>query len=178
MGTFAGCSGLTNVTIPSSVTSIGGSTFQGCSSLATIVIPSGVTNIGSSAFSFCGNLKSVYFYGNAPSIGSSLFFGNNKLTVYYLPGSTDWETTLGGRPTAVWKPQILSNDGSFGVQSNVFGFNITWASNMVVVIEASPSLANASWMPVVTNNLTSGLFYFSDLGWTNYSTRFYRVSSQ
>jgi hypothetical protein len=43
---FAHCSGLTSITIPSSVTSIGNYAFSSCSSLTSITIPSSVTSIG------------------------------------------------------------------------------------------------------------------------------------
>jgi|SRR5208282_3814417 len=62
-----------------------------------------------------------------------------------------------------------------GVRTNQFGFNITGASNVVVVVEASPDLANPRWSPLATNTLSSGSSYFSDPQWTNYSSRFYRL---
>ena len=31
-----------------------------------------------------------------------MFYGDNNATVYYLPGTTGWGTTFGGRPTALW----------------------------------------------------------------------------
>jgi len=61
------------------------------------------------------------------------------------------------------------------VQTNRFGFVITGSSNLVVVVEASAKLANPAWHPVQTITLTGGSFYFSDPGWTNYPSRFYRV---
>ena len=56
---FYGCSALTSVTIPNSVTGIGNFAFYGCSSLTSITIPNSVTSIGSSAFSGCSGLTSV-----------------------------------------------------------------------------------------------------------------------
>ena len=50
---FYGCSGLTSVVIPNSVTSIGSSAFSGCYRLTSVEIPNSVTSIGSSAFSGC-----------------------------------------------------------------------------------------------------------------------------
>ena len=50
---FSGCSGLTSLTLPSSVTSIGRGAFHGCWKLTSLTIPSGVTSIGYSAFRGC-----------------------------------------------------------------------------------------------------------------------------
>ena len=44
---------ITNLIIPNSVTSIGGSAFSGCSGLTSVTIPNSVTSIGGSAFSGC-----------------------------------------------------------------------------------------------------------------------------
>ena len=43
---FEGCSGLTSITIPSSVTSLGDHCFDGCRGLTSITIPSSVTSVG------------------------------------------------------------------------------------------------------------------------------------
>src|SRR6185369_6332772 len=43
---FNSCFGLTNVTIPNSVTSIGNNAFSYCTSLTNVTIPNSVTNIG------------------------------------------------------------------------------------------------------------------------------------
>jgi len=58
---FYNCTGLTSITIPSSVTSIGSYAFYNCTGLASITIPSSVTYIGSSAFEDCTGLKNVTF---------------------------------------------------------------------------------------------------------------------
>ena len=47
------------MTIPSSVTSIGGSAFSGCNSLTSVTIGSGVTGIGNVAFKDCENITTV-----------------------------------------------------------------------------------------------------------------------
>ena len=56
---FAGCSGLTSITIPNSVTSIGDIAFGGCSGLTTITIPNSITSIGLAAFGGCSGLNSI-----------------------------------------------------------------------------------------------------------------------
>ena len=50
---FYGCSSLTSIIIPNSVTSIGVLAFSDCSSLTSVTIPNSVTSIGNSAFYDC-----------------------------------------------------------------------------------------------------------------------------
>ncbi len=100
---FYDCASLTNLTIPKSVTSIEYGACEGCTSLTNVMIPEGVTNLGDTAFWSCTNLTGIHFSGNAPALGGPSVFGaDNNATAYYLPGTTGWGTTFGGRPTAVW----------------------------------------------------------------------------
>jgi hypothetical protein len=163
-----------NYIIPNSVTSIGYSAFSYCA-LASITIGNSVGSIGAYAFSFSPNLSSVYFTGHAPTPSLLAFVGSNS-TIYYLPGTAGWGTNFAGVPTTVWLPQVQTSDTSFGLQTNQFGFNIEWASGMTVVVEASRSLVNPIWSPISTNTLTSGSLYFTDPYWSNYPSRFYRVT--
>jgi hypothetical protein len=172
---FFGCTGLTSVTIPSSVTGIGDAAFWGCSSLTSVTIPDSVTNIGDCAFDYRTNLTSAYFQGDAPSADSTVFAGDNYSTIYYLPGTTGWGPFFAERPAVLWNPQVQTGSGSFGVRAGGFGFTITSANNLTIVVEASTSLAAPSWVPLQTNSTASGPFCFSDPGWTNFPTRFYRV---
>ena len=174
---FFGCSKLTSIKIPNSVTRIGRSAFNGCTSLISLTIPKSVTSIGDTAFYRCTNLKGVYFIGNAPSVGIAVFSMISNATVYYLPNTTGWTSTFGGRPTLLWNPQVQSTGASFGVRTNRFGFTITGTSKLVVVVEACTNLANPTWSPVATNTLTNGSSYFSDARWTNYPARLYRLRS-
>jgi len=56
---FINYTGLTHITIPNTIESIGGNAFQGCTGLTSISIPNSVTSIGYQAFSGCTNLESV-----------------------------------------------------------------------------------------------------------------------
>lgn len=178
---FEWCYGLSSLTIGNGVVGIEDEAFDGCTNLTSVTIPNSVTSIGAYAFGDCTRLTSVYFQGNAPSLGSgSPFSGTTNVTVYYLPGTAGWGATFGNRPTAHWHlpyPAILSFGPSFGVQSNRFGFIISWATNIPVMIEASTTLATPSWSPIGTNTLTGGASYFSDPQWTNHPVRFYRLHS-
>jgi hypothetical protein len=177
---FERCASLTSVTIGNGVTSIGHNVFERCPSLTSVTVSASVTSIGIDAFHKCTSLKEVYFQGNPPSVDLSAFNDDDKAIVYYLPGTKGWGSTFGGRPTALWAlpyPLILNNGSNFGVQTNRFGFIISWATNIPVVVEACTKLGNHTWSPVATNTLTGGSSYFSDPQWTNYTRRFYRVRS-
>ena len=174
---FRGCARLTSVTLGDGVTHIGNDVFDSCCWLTSVTIGKSVTSIGDFAFIFCGNPLGIYFKGNVPSVGRQLFADDIRVTIYYLPGTTGWGTTFCGWPAVPWRPQVRTTDASFGVRTNRFGFNITWASDMVVVVEACTDLANPTWSPVGTDTLTGGSSYFSDPQWTNYPARVYRLRS-
>ena len=87
---FFGCSGLTSLTIPSGVTSIGGAAFRGCSGLTNLTIPSSVTSISDRAFSGCSGLTSIYAcLEKIPTLGSNVFTGcDAKNCILYVPTGT------------------------------------------------------------------------------------------
>jgi hypothetical protein len=124
---FDSCSGLTSVTIPNSVTSIGSSAFEYCSGLTSVTIPNSVTTIGSQAFYYCSTLTKLLFLGNAPSLGSTVFQGVNTTTarVYRLTGKTGWGSTYGGLTTvAITLPAITTQPASQSVNA---GANVTFS---------------------------------------------------
>ena len=73
--TFEGCTSLTSVKIPSSVTRIYDSAFKGCSSLTSVNIPSSVTEIGWYAFKDCSSLTSVNIPSSVTGLGKETFSG-------------------------------------------------------------------------------------------------------
>ena len=89
---FLSCRGLTNFTIPSGVTKIGGAAFFSCYGLISLTIPSSVTAIGSGAFNGCSGLTSIYVYmEKLLETGSNLFLGcdEKNCTVYVPKGTGD-----------------------------------------------------------------------------------------
>jgi hypothetical protein len=177
---FWSCYGLTSIKLPASIAAIGERAFAYCTALTSINMPVGITRLGDTPFYFC-SLVGIYFEGDSPTFGPAPLFYAEYPTVYYLPGTAGWGTTFGGRPTALWSltyPLILNHGPSFGVQTNRFGFRVSWATNRSVVVEACTNLASPAWSPLATNILTEGWSFFSDPQWTNYLSRFYRVRSQ
>ena len=170
-------------TIPGGVTSIGDFAFYYCVGLTNVTIPGSVTNL---AFAFfdCYNLASVYFQGNAPTADWSVFYDDvtgygAPAAAYYLPRTTGWSAFSAdtGIPAVLWNPLIQTGDGGFGVQNNQFGFNITGTTNIPIVVEGCTNLASPAWTLLQALYLTNGSFYFSDPQWTNYPGCYYRIRS-
>ena len=84
---FKDCSGLTSITIPSSVTSIGYYAFYNCSGLTSVTIPDSVTSIGYYAFYNCSGLTSVTIGNGVKSIGYYAFRGCSGLASVTIPDS-------------------------------------------------------------------------------------------
>ena len=84
---FEGCSGLTSITIPSSVISLGDYCFRNCSDLTSITIPSSVTSLGGSCFSYCTSLTSITIPSSVTSLGNCCFYGCSGLTSITIPSS-------------------------------------------------------------------------------------------
>jgi hypothetical protein len=84
---FKDCNGLTSVTIPNSVISVGERAFENCDGLISVTIPNGVTCIGSYAFSNCFGLTSVIIPNTVTSIESGAFYGCSGLTSLNLSNS-------------------------------------------------------------------------------------------
>ena len=82
-----GCSSLTEVTIPDSVTVIDSGTFIECTDLTSVDIPDGVTSIGDFAFSRCSGLTSVTIPGSVTSIGGDAFRDCDSLTRITFEGT-------------------------------------------------------------------------------------------
>ncbi len=78
----------TSVTIPNSVTSIGGGAFAYCSGLTSVTIGNSLTSIGYSAFYECINLSSLISLATVPpTIGNEAFPYPNICTVTVPCGS-------------------------------------------------------------------------------------------
>ena len=90
---FNGCSRLTSLNLPASITRIGDYAFYCCSGLTSLTLPAGITEIGYSAFCGCSGLTSLNLPAGITSIGDDAFYGCSGLTSITLPAGI---TEIGG----------------------------------------------------------------------------------
>ena len=77
---FSGCSGLTSVTLPSALTTMGDYAFYNCSGLISLPITNSITTIGKYVFSGCTALTSLTLPDSIISIGDYAFKGCTGFT--------------------------------------------------------------------------------------------------
>ena len=91
---FYGCSGLTSLTLPSSVTKIGCYALSSCIGLTSLTLPSSVTEIGEHAFLNCRGLTNFTIPSGVTKIGAGAFFCCYGLISLTIPSSV---TAIGSR---------------------------------------------------------------------------------
>ncbi|MDD4032799.1 MAG: SUMF1/EgtB/PvdO family nonheme iron enzyme, partial [Bacteroidales bacterium] len=98
-----------------SVTSIGDSAFSYTSGVTSVTIPDSVTSIGRDVFDGCDELTGIYFAGSPPELEGE-YFGAVNADVFYIFGTVGWGSTFGGLPVSVWCT-TATFDGNGGTPS-------------------------------------------------------------
>jgi hypothetical protein len=115
---FYGCTGLTSVAFPSSLTSVGWQAFSGCTSITSVTLPASLTSIEGYAFYKCTGIKSFTIPSSVTYIGSDVFYGCTGLTEVVIPNSV---TSIGDDAfrgcSALTSVTILSSETSIGVNA-------------------------------------------------------------
>lgn len=148
-GAFLGCSNITGIDIPDSVTVISDDAFCRCTNLKRIVIPDSITNVGDCAFYGCEKLTQIYFQGTAPDIsegpgyntmGRWGTFTNLTATAYYPENDPTWTSD----------------------KRKNYGGNITWKTWNPNKTGKVVSLTYSSGGKTATDGVVEHDFYFDD----------------
>jgi hypothetical protein len=156
---FDGCVGLTNITIPNSVTSIGDAAFIGCSGLTSITIPNSVTSIGDNAFENCSGLTSITIGNSVISIGNFAFNSCSGLTSITIGNSVtsigDYAFGYCSRLTSITIPNSVISIGNYAFIS-CSGLTSITIPNSVTSI-GDDAFENCSGLTSITigNSVTS-----------------------
>ena len=87
---YGGNPDITGVTIPDSVTEIGGQAFYGCSELTEVKLPKGIKELTTGMFEYCSKLKAIDIPDGVESIGMWAFEGCTNLTAVTVPDSVSY----------------------------------------------------------------------------------------
>lgn len=117
---FYGCSGIETVVCPNSITTIGNEAFRQCSSLTSIVLPNTLTSIGDTIFYGCNNLSAITIPNNIAAITAYMFFNCSSMTSISLPNTI---TSIGdgafcgcGNLTSITFPITINSIGACAFQ--------------------------------------------------------------
>ncbi|USP70107.1 leucine-rich repeat protein [Ruminococcus sp. FMB-CY1] len=79
---FMGCTSLTSVNISSNISEIKGQTFQNCTSLTEFTVPNSVGTISDFSFAGCTSLEKVVIPKTVKNISDKAFLNCDKLTIF------------------------------------------------------------------------------------------------
>lgn len=171
-------SGITTLTIPTGVTTIGDYAAMRCEALKSLVIPTSVTTIGERAFAYCPKLSEVNISATLSSIPNGLFEacgGLKSIDLSALAKCTEigeWAfAECNGATTLVLPPAIeeLAKGAIYGVSSvetlilpkntNYIGDNAMSAMSTLAILNASdveevPQLGQDVWSNVTQSNVS------------------------
>ncbi len=141
---FSGRTGLTEVTIPNSVTEIGREAFSGCTGLTEVSIPNSVTKIGYATFFISieglNGLKSIYVYNSIPPTADDYIFSSSTFsdaTLYIPTGSKSTYMT-----TAPWSSFLNI------VESDALGVEDILAEGTTVTVQGGAIVVNGVDTPM------------------------------
>lgn len=138
---------ISTLTIPDSVTELGGNALAGSVSLTSVTVGTGVTSIAEGAFSDCTNLNSITLKGAVTSIEKNAFSQCTSLKSIELPNSIE---TIGVNAfkgcglTTVRIPKSVKNIESTAFYGGYTQSNVTYPDNLVAVDATAANLSSVA----------------------------------
>lgn len=142
-------SGLNNITIPTSVTTIGNTAFQSCVNLSSITIPSSVTSLADNAFLSCSNLNAITIDNNNPNYSNDSYgvlFNKNKTILIQYP--------IGRTANSYVMPNSVTSITENSFQGSINLTNLSFSTNLSIITDFS---FDGSGLIILTlpNNITT-----------------------
>lgn len=142
---FSGCTALTSINLPDTITEIGTAAFSGCTALTSINFPDSLTKIGAKAFSNCRSLQFETLPQTIKSIGESAFLNCSALTNVEIqcnltPGPTIFKECTGLK--CVWirsTCNTISGTTNYGSSAPFVGAGIYGVFGISVEHKTKPS---------------------------------------
>ena len=137
---FAGCLGMTSITIPYGVKSIGDYAFDGCADLKSVKIGEDVVNIGKDAFYCCENVTEVQCDADPDKLtwnedGCNDFKANGS-TVCRVKDTKKWKEKFDGVVNVTFK---MGFDAVFEKDGLLFAVNSSQTNTVDLVSYADPN---------------------------------------
>ena len=150
---FSGNTALSHVTLTNGISNISSMAFKGCTGLTEIKVPESVGQIGPNAFNGCTNLKRVLLEKNIKTININAFKDCTNLSdVKYNGHKKDWDNVTvnnAGNDTLTSKVQYLC-DINFDLNGGTINGSDTMATQTVY---SNEKLGTAS-VPTITPQRT------------------------
>jgi len=113
-----GCSSLTSVTIPNSVTTIGSEAFSGCTNLKKVNIGKSVKDIGEYAFDYCTSITQISSEAVVPpTCESGVFTDINKSKCKLIVPKNSLDTY---KQAYQWEDFSLIEGSTTGITNTVY----------------------------------------------------------
>lgn len=187
-GTFNGCTGLTEVVLPNTLTTIQAQAFRGCTALTTINFPASITTIGTNAFYQTSSMEVDAYFPNLTTLEGTCFqysgirkFKADKLAV--VPGAN---TSVGGGFR--WCSKLIEVDlPSTLTTINAYAFASCSALQTFIVRATTPPTTLNGFLQGTPNTMKIYVPYSSDhsilnaykaaTGWTSFASQIYELTS-
>jgi formylglycine-generating enzyme required for sulfatase activity len=143
----------------------------GCTGLTSVTIPNSVTSIGYRAFYDCSSLDEVYFQGDAPTLVGAVFAGSPAM-IYYLAGTAGWDRLYGNRPTIRMGPpelnvQVYAGLSITGTVGTIYSIDY--------VTDLAQTNAPTAWRCIEYLQLPASPYLWADKSAPATGQRFYRA---
>lgn len=147
---FAGCSGLTSITIPGTVADIYKYAFKDCVGLTNITLSEGVSDLAKGVFSNCTSLTSIVIPNSIRSIPEDAFSGCTSLAEIKLPDSV--HTIYGRAFSACTSLKSITIPNSVEA---IYGYTFLGCTSLESITIPSSVVFIGTWIFLDCTNLKS-----------------------